>query len=140
MSYIKCTYCGKAHLDTYKCKAKIKARNNQHKDSRYEKKYKPIYNSSQWDICKDIVYKKQKYCMRCKSLRGIEVYGEEVHHIVPLSVDVRKAYQLSNLICLCQKCHNHIHYNTKLKIDFNYDVDYWYKIFVTEYNKGLTVF
>jgi 5-methylcytosine-specific restriction endonuclease McrA len=43
-------------------------------------------------------------CLECRH-NGRYVSGVEVHHIVPLSVDVDKGLDDDNLITLCRDCH-----------------------------------
>jgi 5-methylcytosine-specific restriction endonuclease McrA len=43
--------------------------------------------------------RRHPHCHRC----GLA--GEEVHHIVPRSVDPTRVYDLANLMTLCKACH-----------------------------------
>lgn len=43
------------------------------------------------------------YCHRC----GMP--GEEVHHVVPVSVAPERMYDLDNLATVCRACHRAIH-------------------------------
>lgn len=45
------------------------------------------------------------HCHRC----GLA--GEEVHHVVPRSVDPSRIYDISNLMTLCKACHRLEHAN-----------------------------
>jgi thymidylate synthase (FAD) len=40
------------------------------------------------------------------------------HHIIPVVVDITKAYDVDNLITVCQNCHNNIHKSAELEIQF----------------------
>jgi 5-methylcytosine-specific restriction endonuclease McrA len=46
-------------------------------------------------------------CQCCKA-----ALTTEVHHKVPLSVDPSRAYDASNLVALCQRCHQQAHRST----------------------------
>ena len=46
-------------------------------------------------------------CVMCKQ-KGIIKKAEMVHHIVPLKKDWNKRLELTNLMSLCEACHNAI--------------------------------
>lgn len=114
------------------CEPKRNVRMKQHSNSRYSKQFGWIYHTPKWEFCKDLVMTTQRHCQRCGQM------GEEVHHIEPLSKDISRAYDLKNLCLCCQECHTFIHRNG-LKLDFDFDVDYWIKEYRTVIDKRNTV-
>lgn len=66
---------------------------------------KKIYNSKQWKSVRLKAMVRDNFlCVECKKL-GIDTEGEEVDHIIELSDDITKAFDLDNLQYLCYKHH-----------------------------------
>ncbi|KAF0226166.1 MAG: hypothetical protein FD179_997 [Erysipelotrichaceae bacterium] len=73
-----------------------------------------FYKSIEWNDTRRDVLKRDKHeCQRCngnydnidiKTLRT----AEEVHHILGIKERPELCLQLSNLVSLCHKCHDHI--------------------------------
>ena len=125
MGIIRCSYCGEVHLRSEVCEAKRRKRSRSKANSRYDKQYGWIYRTNRWEFCKDIVMTTQVKCQRCGKI------GEQIHHIIPLSKDISRAYDLTNLMLVCQECHSYIHRNN-LVLDCNFDVEYWIKKYKAE--------
>ncbi|NFE93703.1 HNH endonuclease [Clostridium botulinum] len=86
-----------------------------YKDSKNEKdkKLDAIYNSPRWKkLRKVVLVKANGLCEECLK-RGKVSYVEDVHHKVPIRKDIRKAYDINNLVCLCRKCHREAHKKLK---------------------------
>lgn len=68
-----------------------------------------IYNNPKWNVCKTkTIFRDNGLCQVC--LAGKRIREQHVvHHIAPLEDNKAKAYQLNNLICLCESCHQLIH-------------------------------
>lgn len=65
------------------------------------------------------VHKKYNYtCQSCGSSGG----KLHAHHIVPVAVDISKAYNIDNLITVCKNCHCKIHSTPKSETDFAEEV------------------
>jgi 5-methylcytosine-specific restriction endonuclease McrA len=70
-----------------------------------------IRNSAAWQKVRAMVLREQPLC--CDpygdhAKEGRLVPTEEIHHVVPLSVDPSMAYDLENLAGLCVACHRRI--------------------------------
>ena len=62
-----------------------------------------------------IVHKKYNYtCQSCGEGNSVL----HCHHIIPVSTDLEKSYNVDNLITLCQKCHSTIHKSIKSEMEF----------------------
>ena len=68
-----------------------------------------IYNSKRWKLKRECILKRDRYlCQECKRY-GKRVDADTVHHIQPYEAYPEYAYKDSNLISLCNKCHNAMH-------------------------------
>ena len=107
--YSKCTNCGKKISyrqrfceECHKEYLKIK---EQYKDENIKR----FRNSKWWKIKAKQIMKDSHYqCQLCK-YEGRNTVAEEVHHIIPLSVDFEKRLDDNNLIALCELCHDEVH-------------------------------
>lgn len=71
--------------------------------------YKRFYWSKEWkDKRKEILKRDNDECQRCKA-KGKYHAAECVHHIKHLDKYPLLALTNSNLISLCNKCHNDVH-------------------------------
>lgn len=73
--------------------------------------YNQYMNSYQWEVTKKKYYSRHgKECRACKTNLDLHV-----HH---LSYDKLGAEEDTDLVCLCQKCHNYVHrYIKERKLD-----------------------
>ena len=83
--------------------------------------YKRFYASIQWRRCREAYKKSQGYlCERCKA-KGLLVPATEVHHIVPLTPqninDPSITLSFSNLMAVCERCHDELHNRRRYKVD-----------------------
>lgn len=91
--------CDKCHSEWQKIR-------EQHRD----KDIKRFRNSKWWKKKAKQVMKESHYqCQLCK-YNGIVKVADEVHHIIPLSVDFEKRLDDDNLIALCESCHDDVDY------------------------------
>ena len=69
----------------------------------------PAYNKQRHRKWSDEVLRRDKYlCQDCKRY-GRMIAAEVAHHIKPIAEQPDLAYQLSNGVALCRKCHNKRH-------------------------------
>jgi thymidylate synthase (FAD) len=79
------------------------------------------------------VHKKNNYtCQKC----GSNSSKLNVHHIIPITVDISKAYDINNLTTVCEDCHKEVHKTVDNEINFAKkllplssipDLEYWHK-------------
>jgi 5-methylcytosine-specific restriction protein A len=68
-----------------------------------------IYNSKRWKQVRELaLIRDNMMCQVCKE-QGKDVLADEVHHIIELSEDITKAYDLDNLQSICHSCHMQHH-------------------------------
>lgn len=80
-----------------------------YQDNRKDKEYQAIYRDHRWKIVrKQALLRANGLCEKCMS-NGKISYVEDVHHIVPIKANILKAFDITNLICLCRKCHIDAH-------------------------------
>lgn len=117
MANLKICRCGKLIPYTQKrcevCEAKQvereAQRNREYKIARQDKDIQAIYNSKTWKITVRLIANRDKnLCRLCLSEKRISYYNT-VHHIVELKEDITKAFIHSNLISLCESCHQKVH-------------------------------
>lgn len=78
-------------------------------EARTDKEYQAIYRSPLWKKVRRVALSRANgLCEQCMKIGKIS-YVDDVHHIVPIKVDINKAYDISNLICLCRSCHIEAH-------------------------------
>lgn len=66
---------------------------------------KKIYNDKRWKKVRLQAMARDNFlCVMCRK-DGIETMFDEVDHIIELSDDISKAYDVNNLQCLCKKHH-----------------------------------
>lgn len=91
--------------------------------SRYNQKYQPFYQSSEWKELRERVLQDNNYlCSECKK-KGIIRTANTVHHKIPIEVDWSKRLDYDNCIAVCgsenkktdkgkdkrSNCHNKLH-------------------------------
>ena len=77
--------------------------------SRRDSKEQKVYKSAMWKrIRAQAISKSNGLCEECIK-KGKISYYDDVHHKIPIKVDISKAYDLNNLICLCITCHIKAH-------------------------------
>lgn len=101
-----CAYCGRIHPSDYDCPKKPKTRA---KDNNTEQG--KIRSSYRWQRVREQVKERDKYICQCclrnypGTLRRVEYDNISVHHIISLEKDIEKAFDLDNLITLCDRHH-----------------------------------
>lgn len=72
----------------------------------------PFIESKKWKKLRASVLARDKYmCQYCKRY-GKMVPAEHVHHVLPREFYPEYSYASWNLISLCGRCHNNMHYRT----------------------------
>jgi thymidylate synthase (FAD) len=83
------------------------------------------------------VHRRYQYtCQACGQVGG----HLDAHHIIPVFMDERKAYDPQNLVTLCRKCHQSIHSSNQemvfaKSIKVIDDDDFWAPLPTSSYNK-----
>ena len=87
------------------------------KQAAREAKWSPEYrearrirDSSRWKDLRDMCVRADPMCEMC----GVSP-TEDVHHIEPLVEFPGKAYDRSNLMAMCKRCHETVHVREKLE-------------------------
>ncbi|OLS02892.1 HNH endonuclease [Tissierella creatinophila DSM 6911] len=117
MAMMKMCRCGKL-IDYYlksciECE-ELYSKDNRAKHSLYNRYQRDegiqkIYNNKQWTIVKQRAeFRDNNLCILCLSNKTIKS-SQAVHHIIELKEDISKAFDLNNLICLCESCHQSVH-------------------------------
>jgi hypothetical protein len=70
-------------------------------DGKSEERYSHLNSKKLVRLRKEVRNRDGNRCVRCKAKTEIL----HVHHIIPLRVDMTKAYDLDNLMTVCPKCH-----------------------------------
>jgi 5-methylcytosine-specific restriction enzyme A len=85
---------------------------NQHRyydQHKRDQEAKAFYNSKAWKVCRDLVLKRDDFiCVKCFE-KNVMRKADVVHHIVHFKNDPSLAFDLDNLISLCNSCHNKEH-------------------------------
>ncbi len=99
--YKACSRCGKIHDIKFRCNAGRRYSNNNNRSEAEKLRYTTEWSKKSHQIKEDSNY----LCAVCLS-QGIFNYNElEVHHIEKLRDAPDKAFEDSNLICLCRTHH-----------------------------------
>lgn len=110
-------YCDDCQKIVDKSIAEAKDRARKKYAREYAKKYNAkrnpehvkFYHSSAWKQLRAAKLSQAGYaCEECKK-KGIITLAVDVHHIVPISEDWDKRFDMNNLRCLCVNCHNKAH-------------------------------
>lgn len=111
--YSKCCNCGvRIPYRTTRCEPCTKEWNKV-KDTQRNEEIKRFRNSKWWKNKSKQIMKQYHYqCQLCQH-EGVTNVAKEVHHIVPLSVDFELRLEDSNLIPLCERCHDDVHAGEK---------------------------
>ena len=87
----------------------IKLNKHKKRDKTYNKvAYQDIYNTPRWKKLRSYKITINPLCEICEA-KGIVKQTEEVHHIVPFSIDPTLAYDIDNLLSVCITCHKELH-------------------------------
>lgn len=71
--------------------------------------YSWVYKDKRWlSVREDALLRDEYLCVRCRE-SGVNTLADMVHHIVPISEDISKAFILTNLMSLCDSCHDKEH-------------------------------
>ncbi|MGL5440304.1 MAG: HNH endonuclease [Filifactoraceae bacterium] len=91
-----------------KGKEHLQARQRKYQDNRTDKEYQAIYISVAWKTARKRALSKSNFLCEDCIKKGRVTPAIDVHHIKPLK-DGGKAFELSNLKCLCRACHRKAH-------------------------------
>lgn len=97
---------------------KPKRKSTYHKSERSDNISK-LYNS-RWEKLRNAYLMDHPLCEMCLR-KGITTAAQEVHHIKPISTGIDDlqmmslAYDYSNLMALCIKCHHKIHHQMNMR-------------------------
>lgn len=117
MALLKLCRCGKQiPLGTTMCEEcmqqhmiNTKARHREYKWRRKDKEAQALYSSKRWKVVRDKVKARDNgLCKLCYSDNKIR-YMDTVHHIITVEECKSLILEPSNLICLCEKCHQRVH-------------------------------
>lgn len=101
-----CQYCFSYHSTDEICPKKPKRKTMSNQDVKEQNK---IYSSSRWQRLRELVKRDSNYmCVICKS-KGDISYADQVHHIVPITLNKDLSYSYENLVPLCSHHHEEIH-------------------------------
>ena len=106
---IKC--CNLALEGSRYCKDHLPERAKKtYQEKEYKKMKNKIYGSKKWKTLREKVFYRDLYtCQLCGAK------AEEIHHIVNLSKDESKAFDIENLMAICRDCHIHLHRRERQK-------------------------
>ena len=101
-----------------KCADKKKVRDREtkrsYKATRGDKKEQHFYTSADWKLTRDVVKNRDKgLCKLCQSNDRVS-FVNTVHHIEELKDEWSLRMNMSNLICLCDRCHLRVHSGYRL--------------------------
>lgn len=86
-----------------------KSKANKKYDEKRNKKYVIFYQSSEWKILRAVKLSEAGYlCEDCKEKGGITA-ADQVHHMESIEDNWDRRMDITNLRCLCNKCHNERH-------------------------------
>ncbi|MDM0459710.1 HNH endonuclease [Clostridium perfringens] len=111
-----CNYSGCDNLigfnETYCSKHRVESNKDRHKNYKVRRKDKDeqaFYNSKEWHIVRtNIIARDLGLCKVCLSKNRIRV-ADVVHHIIELKESRELGLRTSNLLSLCNSCHQEIH-------------------------------
>lgn len=100
---IKCEECKDRDSRVRKHRNRIYNRYNRDQEAQ------AIYNDPRWQICREGTKDRDNgLCQVCIAGKKI-VLSQAVHHIVSIEDSKKKAFDVNNLICLCESCHQLVH-------------------------------
>ena len=105
-----CNYPGCISLVTERFCSNHKQQHNKEYD-RYSRETSIVkfYHSAAWKRVRQLVLIRDNYlCQHCLNNNSITP-ADMVHHIEEVKQDWNKRLELSNLISLCNSCHNKVH-------------------------------
>jgi 5-methylcytosine-specific restriction endonuclease McrA len=65
-----------------------------------------VYSTERWMRLSRIMRQRHRVCQQCE----LDL-STEVHHVIPIEQAPHLAFEVSNLRCLCQRCHHAQHHN-----------------------------
>lgn len=90
------------------------------KGNSYDAERRRIYNSERWRKLRKLKFSNDPLCEMCLKAGRITP-AEDIHHIrsfmdaSTIEERCRLAYDYTNLMSLCKKCHQRVHNENKLK-------------------------
>lgn len=101
-----CKYCGGIH-DPHTICPKKPIYNYGAKTNRHRSKAGDIRKRNIWKLKSIEIRQRDKYlCRYCLTQGKLTAHDLSVHHIVPINEDDALSFENSNLITLCNKCHD----------------------------------
>ena len=99
----RCSDCQMRHDKDNKDRNRIYNRFKRDKDSQQ------VYNNPRWEPIKQKARDRDNgLCLVCLLGKRI-VSSQAVHHIITIKDNIAKAFNINNLICLCESCHQLVH-------------------------------
>lgn len=79
-----------------------------------------LYGSTEWRwVAFQVWQRDEAKCRRCQRVKVHSgEYQLEIHHIVPFSKSVELRCEISNLVLLCNTCHDWVHSNDNVNKEF----------------------
>jgi len=105
MPYLSKKYCPEPHCGAIidsDARACVLHRNN---PERKRSDYDWLYSTAKWRKIREVQLGKQPLCMHCKE-EGKTVAATQVDHIIPITKDFSKRFELANLQSLCHSHHS----------------------------------
>lgn len=108
-------YCEECQPIKDEQREQFKAKRTSKYNKQRDPKYKQFYMTREWQILRSLKLQQTGYlCEECKT-EGLMAPAEDVHHVIPISMDWDKRLDINNLKCLCVKHHNLEHDRFKSK-------------------------
>lgn len=110
---LKSCKCGELiSLGDRQCKECARKSKGNYKEIKYHRKdyeQNKLYSSKKWiEVRNKVRQRDRKLCLMCLDKNKITPV-QLVHHIVPYKEADDLKFEMSNLICLCNDCHNTVH-------------------------------
>ncbi|WP_297439080.1 HNH endonuclease [uncultured Clostridium sp.] len=98
----------------YKKKIQDKETYQKYKGKRTDDKEQKFYKTQNWVFTRDVVKARDKGICRLCDSKGKLSFVNNVHHIEELKDTWELRTSMSNLICLCDRCHFYVHKKYKM--------------------------
>ncbi len=93
-------------------------KSNKRKRTVNKQLYQGVYQDKRWSRVRAVKFSDNPLCEQCL-LKGIVTITQEVHHIIPIDVyhlDEELAFDIDNLMSLCNECHSKIHLELRQRL------------------------
>lgn len=84
-------------------------RDKVYQEHRVDKEFQSIYKSARWKRVRSLALARANGLCEVCMQQGKVSFVDDVHHKVPIKVNKSKAFDITNLICLCRACHIQAH-------------------------------